>query len=210
MSGNTCNGDGRSGGRKRKKTEKVGFLPPISLISLHWKRQEGKLKICSRKNEVREITNCLHILGNEPYFQLLLFIISDLRKCPCPIRASRKNGKCPIRATFCPIRASRFGVNRPNFAKSKGRKMADRHKTQSRSQRKHITNCNHKTMMKQARSLSPWVGERTSSGGAGALSKEDEEIISRATSLPGNNHYSILRPKPSKRSCSERRWNREA
>ena len=56
------------------------------------------MKICSRKNEVREITNCLHILGNEPYFQLLLFIISDLRKYPCPIRASR------------------FGVNRPNFA----------------------------------------------------------------------------------------------
>ena len=117
MSGNTCNGDGRSGGRKRKKTEKVGFVPPISLISLHRKRQEGKLKICSRKNGVREITNCLHILGNEPYFQLLLFIISDLRKCPCPIRASRENEKCPIRATFCPIRASRFGVNRPNFAK---------------------------------------------------------------------------------------------
>ena len=164
----------------------------VSLIALHWKRQEGKLKICSRKNEVREIVNCLHILGNKPYFQLLLFIISDLRKCPCPIRASR------------------FGVNRPNFAKSKGRTMADRHKTQSRPQRKRITHCNHKTMMKQARSLSPWVGERTSYGGAGALSKEDEEIISRATSLPGNKYYSILRPKPSKRPCSERRWNREA
>ena len=88
--------------------------------------------------------------------------------------------------------------------------MADRHKTQSRARHRRITHGNHKTTMKQARSLSPWVGERTSSGGAGALSKEDEEIISRATSLPGNKYYSILRPKPSKRSCSERRWNREA
>ena len=75
------------------------------------------MKISIKKTNVREIVNCLHILGNEPYFQLLLFIISDLRKCPCPIRASRENEKCPIRATFCPIRASRFGVNRPNFAK---------------------------------------------------------------------------------------------
>ena len=89
----------------------------VSLIALHWKRQGGKLKISIKKTNVREIVNCLHILGNEPYFQLLLFIISDLRKCPCPIRASRKKWKCPIRATFCPIRASRFGVNRPNFAK---------------------------------------------------------------------------------------------
>lgn len=89
----------------------------VSLIALHWKRQGGKLKISIQKTNVREIVNCLHILGNEPYFQLLLFIISDLRKCPCPIRASRENEKCPIRATFCPIRASRFGVNRPNFAK---------------------------------------------------------------------------------------------
>ena len=89
----------------------------VSLIALHWKRQGGKLKISIQKTDVREIVNCLHILGNEPYFQLLLFIISDLRKCPCPIRASREKWKCPIRATFCPIRASRFGVNRPNFAK---------------------------------------------------------------------------------------------
>ena len=75
------------------------------------------MKISIQKTDVGEIINCLHILRNEPYFQLLLFIISDLRKCPCPIRASRENEKCPIRATFCPIRASRFGVNRPNFAK---------------------------------------------------------------------------------------------
>ena len=104
-------------GECERKLKKCGLWPAISLIDLFWKRQEGKSKICSRKNGVREITNCLHILWNEPYFQLLLFIISDLRKCPCPIRASRQKWKCPIRATFCPIRASRFGVNRPNFAK---------------------------------------------------------------------------------------------
>ena len=38
------------------------------------------MKISIQKTDVREIVNCLHILGNEPYFQLLLFIISDLRK----------------------------------------------------------------------------------------------------------------------------------
>ena len=104
-------------GRMWVRTKNVGFPATVSLIALHWKRQGGKLKISIQKTNVREIVNCLHILGNEPYFQLLLFIISDLRKCPCPIRASRKKWKCPIRATFCPIRASRFGVNRPNFAK---------------------------------------------------------------------------------------------
>ena len=92
-------------------------MATVSLIALHWKRQGEKLKISIQKTDVGEIVNCLHILGNEPYFQVLLFIISDLRKCPCPIRASREKWKCPIRATFCPIRASRFGVNRPNFAK---------------------------------------------------------------------------------------------
>ena len=68
------------------------------------------------KNHKRIELPFLHLCTCDAFLRQFLFIISDLQKAHVRLEQVGENEKCPIRAYFCPIRASRFGVNRPNFA----------------------------------------------------------------------------------------------
>ena len=58
----------------------------------------------------------MHLFTCDTFLRQFLFIISDLQKAHVRFEQVGENEKCPIRAYFCPIRASQLGSNRPNFA----------------------------------------------------------------------------------------------